>query len=57
MRRSISRVKRAESPAMKSQKSWAISRCSALVTLPTQGALHLSMYPSRHGRPDASARR
>ncbi len=30
-------------PAMKSQKSSTISRCSAALTLPTQGAEHLSM--------------
>ncbi len=30
-------------PAMKSQKSSTMRRCSSSVTLPTQGAEHLSM--------------
>ncbi len=41
---------------MKSQKSSTTWRCSCCVTLPTQGAEHLSMYPSRQGRPTCPAR-
>ena len=39
-------------PAMKAQKSSTIARCCILARPgPTQGAEHLPMYPSRHGRP------
>ena len=41
--RSMRRTKALVLPAMKSQKSSTIRRCSSGVTLPTQGAAHLSM--------------
>ena len=44
-------------PAMKSQNCSASARCSSGLTRPTQGAEHLSMYPSRQGRPDCFALR
>ncbi len=46
----------AVSPAMKSQKSRTRARWSSTLIRPTHGAEHLSMYPSRHGRPDWPAR-
>jgi hypothetical protein len=43
MSRSSRLTKRVVSPAMKSQKSSAMARCSSALTRPTQGAEHLSM--------------
>ena len=54
--RSSSWTMRSDSPAMKRQKPSAISRCSSEPTLPTHGAEHFPMSPSRQGRPDALAR-
>ena len=51
MRAVSRRVNFAVSPAMKSQKSWASCWWSSGEIRPTHGAEHLSMYPSRHGRP------
>ena len=50
-------MKRAASPFMNAHRSSARARWAAGVMRPTQGALHLSMYPSRHGLPELRALR
>ena len=55
MRREISDIISLELPDMKEMNCFTNSRWSGSEILPTQGALHLSMCASRHGRPAALA--